>query len=375
MDHFEAEIAELVAAVESLYTDKLPAFGRILRKRLTERAAATGEPPRLNMRSEALRGLCEKCQVMKVTQQDGGDWLVSLTWRPPTAVDVQSPVDVYPPSLWTQMEEYVASLDGDEALLPGSRYDCAKALECRQLPFLQGYSLGELSHIVQLCISQKKFLGYRSGNIVPYAQSQSMEKERLAQAGTRSGMAAEEGKGDELPLVTWETLSQRLKEVLAEDEAPGVPCAVPLAKMKRLFQVRFQQELSETALGYAKVSEVLHDERIANVCRVELRANGYVVIRATQRQVGAQQAPAPKSVSNSKAAKQQKAGASSSDPRAAPGFAAGAAPGYPAPGFASNPSLAGLIHANSLPRGDTSGRTTLDGEASNAPPTRPAYVF
>jgi len=377
VDDFEADIAELVAAVESLYTDKLPAFGRILRKRLTERAAPTGEPPRVNMRSEALRGLCEKCQVMRVTQQDGGDWLVSLTWRPPTAVDVQSPVDVYPPTLWTQMEEYVASLAGDEAMLPGSRYDCAKELENRQLPFLRGYSLGELSHIVQLCISQKKFLGYRSGNIVPYAQSQSMEKERLAQAGTRSGLAAEECKGEELPLVTWETLSQRLKEVLAEDEALGVPCAVPLAKMKRLFQVRFQQELSETALGYAKVSEVLHDERVAHVCRVELRANGYVVIRASPRQASTHQGP--KSISNSKVIKQQRANiasaSASSDPRVAPGFTAGPAPGYLAPGFAPHPSLAGLIHANSLPRGDAYGSSTLDAEAANAPPTRPAYVF
>lgn len=37
-------------------------------------------------------------------------------------------------------------------------------------------------------------------------------------------------------------------------------------------------ELSETALGYAKVSELLQDPRLGDLCRVQLRMHGYVLL-------------------------------------------------------------------------------------------------
>merc|ERR1719450_630616 len=97
-----------------------------------------------------------------------------------TFVDAYSPVDVYPAEMWQGAAAYFAGLEGESMVLPGRRYSCAQALVARGLPFLQGRSLGQVSHIVQLAISQKKLLGYLNGAVVPYGRSQSMLKEQCA---------------------------------------------------------------------------------------------------------------------------------------------------------------------------------------------------
>jgi hypothetical protein len=49
--------------------------------------------------------------------------------------------------------------------------------------------------------------------------------------------------------------------------------------VKRLFRSRFAVELSETALGHSQVSELLQDERFADICRVKLEVQGYIVVQ------------------------------------------------------------------------------------------------
>merc|ERR1740138_554608 len=86
--------------------------------------------------------------------------------------------------MWAAAAMYFQALSGDEMQLPGGRYSCAQALLARDLPFLRGRSLGQVCHIVQLAISQKKILGYLNGAVVPYVRSQSMVKEQCAQFQT-----------------------------------------------------------------------------------------------------------------------------------------------------------------------------------------------
>jgi len=160
----------------------------------------------------------------------------------------------------------------------------------RNLAFLEGRSLGQVCHIIQLAISQKKMLGYLNGSVVPYSHSQSMIKEQCAQlnAACKASLAAA-GVSDttgapkdesELSLATWETARKHLKEILEENASKsGSLGTVPLSNVKRLFRSKFQTELSETKLGHSKISELLQDQRFGDICTLELQPHGYIVVQ------------------------------------------------------------------------------------------------
>lgn len=159
-------------------------------------------------------------------------------------------------------------------VLPGGRFSCAQSLVDRQLGFLRGRSLGQVCHIVQLAISQKKMLGYSTAGITPYAHSQSMLKDKAAAQQNACASGATTG---DLPLATWDTARAHLRVVLKASLEAGAS-SVPLSNIKRVFRAQFQTELSETALGHSKLSELLQDERLGDTCTVKLLDQGYFVI-------------------------------------------------------------------------------------------------
>jgi hypothetical protein len=220
---------------------------------------------------------------MTVQQEEGGDWSALLNYRAAHFVDVYSPVDIYPAWLWAAASEYFESLDETNMVLPGGRYSCAQKLQERSLPFLEGRSLGQICHIVQLGISQKKLLGYLNGAVVPYSRSQSMVKERCAerQRPCTSGVRGASNLAD------WEAVRACLQEILGSlSPSSGSPSSIPLSNVKRLFRSRFHMELSETALGHAKLSELFQDPRLRDVCDVRLKGHGYVLLPLRKTSVG-----------------------------------------------------------------------------------------
>mmetsp|Transcript_138780 Transcript_138780/g.442636 ORF Transcript_138780/g.442636 Transcript_138780/m.442636 type:complete len:627 (-) Transcript_138780:222-2102(-) len=270
-------VHELAVGVESLYRDQLRPYGRILRKRLAELAQASSRGE-LDMDVKDLRTLCASCSGwLQIEDAEGADWAALLAGRPESFIDVYSPTDMYPDTLWQAVAAYFSGLTDSSMVLPGGRYSCAQVLIQRGLPFLSGYSLGQVCHIVQLAISQKKLLGYLNGTVVPYARSQSMVKDRHAvcQQPCAGSVRARS------VVASWDTLRQSLAELIREVLAGGPP--IPLSNIKRLFRSRFHIELSETALGYAKLSELLQDSRISDLCEVSLRGNGYVMVPARPR--------------------------------------------------------------------------------------------
>lgn len=271
----QINMAEVTAAIQTLYADQLKPYGRILRKRLNEHVHATGlRSPEVDVK--LLRSSCESAPWLCVQEEDGGDWSALLQCQPTDFVDVYSPQDAYPAELWRAASVYFESLDDSSMALPGGRYCCAQVLVGRRLPFLVGRSLGEVCHIVQLAISQKKLLGYLNGAVVPYRRSQSMVKEQCAER-QRPCSSATRGK---TTLATWETLRSCLKEIVGY-MSPGT-CSIPLSNLKRLFRSRFHVDLSETALGHSKLSELLQDPRLGDVCAVRLQGHGYVVVPVQQ---------------------------------------------------------------------------------------------
>jgi hypothetical protein len=272
-------ISQVVAAVESLYDDELKPYARLIRKRLEERASQMGLGS-LEVDMRQLRVACGQCPVLMVgTEEEGGDWFVLLTGRREAFVDVYSPQDVYPPQLWLDAACYFKSLaeaDKADMVLPGGRYSCAQVLRERRLPFLEGRTLGQVSHIVQLSISQKKLLGYCHGAVVPYNRSQTMLKDKCAQ---RQRPCA---GSDRCELVSWGEVRTCLQEILG-----GLVLgkgSVPLSSIKRLFRSRFGKTLSETALGHAKLSELFQDSRLCDLCAVRLQGHGYVLVPQQQQQ-------------------------------------------------------------------------------------------
>eukprot|EP00418_Pyrodinium_bahamense_P037695 CAMPEP_0179202052 /NCGR_PEP_ID=MMETSP0796-20121207/100596_1 /TAXON_ID=73915 /ORGANISM="Pyrodinium bahamense, Strain pbaha01" /LENGTH=274 /DNA_ID=CAMNT_0020906681 /DNA_START=1 /DNA_END=823 /DNA_ORIENTATION=+ len=92
-------------------------------------------------------------------------------------------------------------------------------------------------------------------------------------AACHSSLATAQGRA---AVATWETLRSCLREILG-GVAPGTG-SIPLSNVKRLFRSRFHTELSETALGHAKLSELLQDSRLRDMCSVRLQGHGYVVV-------------------------------------------------------------------------------------------------
>mmetsp|Transcript_11539 Transcript_11539/g.26804 ORF Transcript_11539/g.26804 Transcript_11539/m.26804 type:complete len:812 (+) Transcript_11539:92-2527(+) len=278
----------VLKAIESLYVDQLKPFGRILRKRVAEHSVnkaggmldltAYSELPEVDIAE--LRGLCDNCPLLCVRPEEGGDWSAVFVDKKPAFVDVYCPVDVYAPEMWNEAAVYFSSLGAEDMTLPGGRYSCAQALMARNLPFLVGRTLGQVCHIVQLCISQKKLLGYLNGAVVPYGRSQSMVKERCAVFG--QPCATHPVHQNMQQMASWEVARVCLQEILSSASTNGAPGAVPLSNMKRLFRSRYRLELSETALGHSKLSELLQDYRLKDICTVQLHGHGYMVVQVQQ---------------------------------------------------------------------------------------------
>lgn len=273
----QASSEDALAAIKSLYDDQLKPYGRILRKRLVERA----RKPNVDFDLGQLRAVCEALPTqLTVLPENGGEWCALFEDCPADFVDVYSPNDPYPEDIWQAASAHFRQLTGKDAILPGGRYSCAQALMVNRLSFLRGRSLGEVCHIVQLAISQRKVLGYLNGAITPYSSSHSMLKDRAAaQTSSCSDMAGvgRAGKPSKMQLATWEVALRCLQQIMEEAGCRG-SFSVPISNIKRIFRSRFHMELSETALGHSKLSELLQDDRLCDVCTVRLLEQGYFVV-------------------------------------------------------------------------------------------------
>lgn len=262
---------DLVLAVRSLYSDGLRPFGRLLRKRLGEIAKERGEESICDGDLGRLRRFCELSQCLKVEPGEGSEWSVVLPHLHADFVDVYSTRDVYSSAIWDELSQHLCFLESRGESLPGGRYSCAKALMASRMPAFSSLSLGEVCHIVQLAMSQKKLLGYLDGTIAPYSRSNSRMKDTAAE------MCMGSSSSQQLPLASAAEARSCMIDVLEYAVRKGKK-HVPISTLKRLFRSRFHKELSETALGHTKLSDLLQDINFKDFCSVRLLERGYVVI-------------------------------------------------------------------------------------------------
>merc|ERR1719191_2339002 len=198
-----------------------------------------------------------------------------LNDRRPNFIDVHDSCDTYAPDLWEAFHQYMTSLENPkEYRLPSSRYACAHELRDRALPFFTGLTLGSLCHVVQLAVSKKNILGYSDGALVPYAMSHCLVKKQHAECMLACAPAHAEGV---LPCADWGAVRACLAEIM-EAALHSDEGFERLANVKRIFRSKYQLELSETLLGHTKLSELLQDARLADLCTVELRNGVYAVV-------------------------------------------------------------------------------------------------
>merc|ERR1712070_1313882 len=81
----------------------------------------------------------------------------------------------------------------------------------------------------------------------------------------------------DLTLATWETARTYLRIILSDSMKSGTD-SVPLSNIKRIFRSQFSTELSETSLGHSKLSELLQDAKLSDICTVRLLEQGYFVV-------------------------------------------------------------------------------------------------
>jgi hypothetical protein len=136
-------------------------------------------------------------------------------------------------------------------------------------------------HIVQLSVGQKKILGHRSGHLVPYGHSQLKEKEECASC-QQPVASAKCGAASSLPLASWEEVCSGLAWLLASSELR----TIQLPNVKRLFRSDLGLELSETTLGYARIFELLHDQRMCSICDLRLEGKNWMVVRKRVEPLG-----------------------------------------------------------------------------------------
>jgi len=262
--------ADLVLAVQSLYSDGLRPYGRLVRKRLGEIASERGEAFNDGDLGR-LRRFCELSRCLMVEPGEGSEWSVVLPDQHADFVDVYSTNDVYSIAVWEALSQHLCMLESRGESLPGGRYSCAKALMAAGLPAFSGLSLGEACHVVQLAMSQKKLLGYLDGTIAPYSRSSSRMKDTAAELCMGSSAS------QQLPLASASEARSCMIDVLESAVRKG-KTHVPISTLKRLFRSRFHKELSETALGHTKLSDLLQDNHFKDFCSVRLLERGYVVI-------------------------------------------------------------------------------------------------
>lgn len=256
---------ELISSIESLYRDQLRPYGRILRKRLVELGWKAPHADLCRLRAQ-----CSTCPSLQVDTDDNLEWFVTIPGLFADFVDIYDTADNFSEQFWSEARSYFESSLFEINYL-GGRYACAQGLASLGPPFLHGYSLGRVCHFVQLAMTTRKMLGYRNGAIVPYIRSETMLKERCAGEKTLCKSA------NVPPLTSWNVFRACLRELL-----DGSSEALPLSNIKRLFRSHFQADLSETVFGYSTVGELFRDERLKDVCSIQLLENGYHVFSSLQ---------------------------------------------------------------------------------------------
>lgn len=242
----------VLGALRSLYEDQIMPHHMLVLRRVQEMYEQRWSPQQLNH-------ICSMIPEIQMVGEGRPQRYNILLHEPPEGfkefVDQSSQDDAFGSETWEEVELFLSveahSAPTGSVDWPGSRYEFAKWIRSR-LPCLNNYSLGHICHMVQLCISKKELLGYHQGNLVPYQLSDDCKKKSNAML-----LRPTQIQPGEKYVQTWEQAGEMLAQLLEQNIG-----TVQLSSLKALFRKVFRMELSESALGHAKLSEFLQDPRL-----------------------------------------------------------------------------------------------------------------
>jgi hypothetical protein len=239
----------LLEAVKSLYKDQIVPHHVLVLRRIHEKYGERWSP-------QKLKHFC--FEVPEIQVEATGElkrYNVTLRDTPEgfeDFVDQLSPEDPYHPDLWLEVQAFLEDESHKpQTGWPGSRYEFAKWMHSH-LQCLGEYSLGQICHLVQLSVSSKELLGYRLGNLVPYQHSDDYKKKSNALLNVPTQILP-----GEMYVETWEQAGELIAGLLEHNGG-----SLQLSSLKKAFRDEYQMELSESALGHAKLSEFLKDHRL-----------------------------------------------------------------------------------------------------------------
>lgn len=234
-----------------------------------------------------LRRVCTESKRLTVEVMNGKEIAVLFRERPENFLDICNPADPFPSSVWAQAAEYFKYEEAMQAVLPGNRYSCAQALAAKKLPFLEKYPLGEVCHFVHLAITQRLLLRQTEAGIEPMS-------------GNASALASDQGeasnprcpdqadRSEKKPNMPTEKPTQSKYASLSEVRTGVAKIlnsavyerngAVHISNLKRIFRRWFGIEVSEAALGFARLVDLLADPYFRDVCQVQIWPDEAVTI-------------------------------------------------------------------------------------------------
>eukprot|EP00747_Dinoflagellata_sp_TGD_P020662 gnl/TRDRNA2_/TRDRNA2_127967_c0_seq1.p1 gnl/TRDRNA2_/TRDRNA2_127967_c0~~gnl/TRDRNA2_/TRDRNA2_127967_c0_seq1.p1 ORF type:complete len:670 (+),score=120.77 gnl/TRDRNA2_/TRDRNA2_127967_c0_seq1:62-2071(+) len=267
----KADMDTLLKAVQSLYHDRLEPLVMIVGRRVEENVGVRWMQDRLKVVAQATPGI-----MLKSNGPRRAEVLhLQTPLKPGEVVDKHfvehdSLEDVYPEDLWESITNFVMGDDWQGQEPKGCSYDLAKSLR-QSLPALQRYKFGEVYHMVHLAVKKHKIFGYRDGRLVPYKQS--LDYEKKVNARTLQPTGAE--YTDDY-VASWQEATQMISELVGDLDAKN---GITLSALRSRFHQRFARHLSETSLGYTKLSDLLRDPRMRAVCILEKCGNEHYLLR------------------------------------------------------------------------------------------------
>jgi hypothetical protein len=247
-------------ALVSLYHDAVPPTHGSLKGRLGELEQEFGlTDPDISKNFLAMYRNYPDLYIVNEANK-GNEATVHLRQHPEGFKGFVNPLseeDPYDETLWIGFEKYLNDLmkvetKGDEKppyVFSRGRYGMACELRKRslkgELNIFRRYSLGQLSHIIQLGITQRNLLAYENNELKPVAACKSRTHALLGQPT--------ESRVDDWPYI------QNIAELVMclSKLMPNPKDHILLSMLKRRFKQVFGRRVDETALGCTKLSSVM----------------------------------------------------------------------------------------------------------------------
>jgi hypothetical protein len=242
----------LHSALESIYRDRIKPMANYVKGRLKERSCPDA------VIKNFLEHYARHADIFAVQQPANGDeasifFVTDPVWFKGW-VDIDSPSDPYEEAMWEQLAQFL----DDQHTFAGGRYGMARELLQRQLPFLGPYSLGEICHIVQLAIQQRKLIVYHRKMLKPV---QSIMCQQPVANGNTGGVEGEVTDMEQLCLLLFRMLLRH-------------PQGVQLSRMKQMIKREFGSTISEMAFQCTKLSELFAREPLQGAFTLEVEDTG-----------------------------------------------------------------------------------------------------